>query len=102
MAHLKIRYTALIRTEALCVFLEEKKKRNLGGTIQIVPQEWLKCRNVSGGRSGLLCNQEYSDYCLYPVAMCKVMRFAIPDVFYEITTAQCVYWSDTARFIGRI
>ena len=31
-----------------------------------------------------------------------VMRFVIPVVFYVITNEQCVYWTDTAIFIGRI
>jgi len=31
-----------------------------------------------------------------------IIRFVIPVVFYEITKVQCVYWSDTAVFIGRI
>jgi len=30
------------------------------------------------------------------------MRFVIPVVSYEITNVQCVYWSDTTIFIGRI
>jgi hypothetical protein len=30
------------------------------------------------------------------------MRFVIPVVFCEITNVQCVYWSDTAIFFGRI
>ena len=31
-----------------------------------------------------------------------VVRFIIPVVFYEIANVECVYWSDTAIFIGRI
>jgi len=31
-----------------------------------------------------------------------IMRFAIPVVFSAATNVQCVYWSDTAVFIGRI
>jgi len=31
-----------------------------------------------------------------------IMRSVIPVVFYEITNVQCVCWSDTATFIGRI
>jgi len=31
-----------------------------------------------------------------------IMRFVIPIVFYEITNVQCVYWSDTTIFIGRM
>jgi len=30
------------------------------------------------------------------------MRFDIPVVLYEITNVQCVYWSNTPIFIGRI
>jgi len=30
------------------------------------------------------------------------MRFVIPVVFYEITNVECVYWSNTTVFIGRI
>jgi len=30
------------------------------------------------------------------------MRFVISVVFYEITNVECVYWSDTTVFIGRI
>ena len=32
----------------------------------------------------------------------RIMRFVIPVVFYEITNVECVYWSDTTVFIGRI
>jgi len=32
----------------------------------------------------------------------RIMRFVIPVVFYAITNVQCVYWSDTAIFIGTI
>jgi len=31
-----------------------------------------------------------------------ITRLVIPVVFYDITNAQCVYWSDTTIFIGRI
>jgi hypothetical protein len=31
-----------------------------------------------------------------------IMRFVIPVAFYEITNVECVYWSDTTVFIGRI
>jgi len=31
-----------------------------------------------------------------------LMRFVIPIVFYEITNVQCVYWSNTTVFIGKI
>ena len=30
------------------------------------------------------------------------MRFVIPVVFYDVTNVQCVYWSDTAVFVGTI
>jgi len=30
------------------------------------------------------------------------MKFVIPVVLYEITNVQCVYWSNTTIFIGRI
>jgi len=31
-----------------------------------------------------------------------IIRFVTPVVFYEITNVECVYWSDTTIFIGRI
>ena len=31
-----------------------------------------------------------------------IMRFVIPVVLYEVTNVECVYWSDTAIFIGRV
>ena len=31
-----------------------------------------------------------------------IMRFVIKVVFYDITNAQCVYWSNTTIFIDRI
>ena len=30
------------------------------------------------------------------------MRFVIPVAFYEITNVECVYWSNTTIFVGRI
>jgi len=31
-----------------------------------------------------------------------IMRFVIPVMFYEISNVECMYWSYTTIFIGRI
>jgi len=31
-----------------------------------------------------------------------IKRFFIPVVFFEITKVECVYWSNTTIFVGRI
>ena len=40
--------------------------------------------------------------CLCTVVCDEHTRFVIPVVFCDITNVQCVYWSDTTVFIGRI
>jgi len=49
--------------------------------------------------------RERNAYFIYSIIFPQafiIMRSVIPVVFYVITTVQCVYWSDTATFIGRI
>jgi len=52
---------------------------------------------VGGGTCGGIGEKKLFIPILY-----IIMRFVITVVFYEITHVQCVYWSNTTIFIGRI
>ena len=50
----------------------------------------------------MLSNRNLGPLDKFVLFLVRVMRFVIPVVLYEVTNVECVYWSDTAIFIGRI
>jgi hypothetical protein len=59
--------------------------------------------SVCTGLTQLYLLVEYKVFCVYKVQLhVSVLDNGHLQVVHEITDVQCVYWCDTAAFIGRI